>query len=107
MVKGSSSAIPIAIEENVHTTDPPTILQTPEDASFEEHSSRIQACQYGLMTTQNELSDFEAMLNECMGVDWQQQEEGLQVQRYVAAKKQMLKRHIEDFNTKYQAFHDT
>ena len=78
-----------------------------QQLKFEERSSRIQACQYSFSITQNELKDFEAMLNECLGADWHQQEEALQIQRYVAAKKQMLKRHIEDFNTKYQAFHDT
>ncbi|KAJ8630267.1 hypothetical protein MRB53_023590 [Persea americana] len=61
-----------------------------QQQKFEEQSSRMHACQYSLTIIENELRDFEAMLKECLGVDWQQQEDALQVQRYVAAKKQML-----------------
>ena len=67
----------------------------------------MQACQYRLLIIEKEPRDFEAMPNECLEVDWQQQEKALQVQRYIAAKKKMLKRHVEDFNMKYQAFHAT
>ena len=71
-----------------------------QQRKFEEQSLRMQACRYSFMIIENELRDFQAMLNECLGADWQQQEEALQEHRYIAAKKQMLKRHIEDFNTK-------
>ena len=61
----------------------------------------MQAWQYGHLIIEKELRDFEAMLDECLGVGWQQQqEEALQVETYIAAKKQMLKRHVEEFNTK-------
>ncbi|KAJ8632688.1 hypothetical protein MRB53_026024 [Persea americana] len=43
-----------------------------QQQKFEEQSSRMQACQYSLSITENELRDFEAMLNEYLGADWQQ-----------------------------------
>lgn len=46
-------------------------------------------------------------LGEYLGTDWQQQEKGLQVHRYMEAKKEMLKRHVEDFDTKCQAFYES
>lgn len=78
-----------------------------QQQKFEEQSSRIQACQYNLLITENELREFEAMLEECLGADWRQQEKALQVQKYIAAKNEILKRHIDDFNAKCQACHDS
>ncbi|KAJ8633444.1 hypothetical protein MRB53_026780 [Persea americana] len=50
-----------------------------QQQKFEEQSSRMWAYQYSLSITENELRDFEAMLNEYLGAGWQQQKEALQV----------------------------
>ncbi|KAJ8649032.1 hypothetical protein MRB53_002055 [Persea americana] len=48
-----------------------------QQQKFKEQSSRMQPCRYRLSITKNELRDFAAMLDECLGADWQQREEAL------------------------------
>ncbi|KAJ8633499.1 hypothetical protein MRB53_026835 [Persea americana] len=57
-----------------------------QQQKFKEQSLLMQACQYSLSIIKNDLRDFEVMLDEFLGADWQQQEEAFQVQNYVAAK---------------------
>lgn len=69
-----------------------------------EQSSRLEACQYSFSIIEKELKEFEAMLNEWLGADWQQKDKAFLVKKYLAAKQAMVKRRMDGFNVKCQAF---
>lgn len=71
---------------------------------LEEQSSRLEACQYSCSIIENELKQFEAMLNEWFGADWQQKDKSFLVKKYLVAKQAMVRRRMDEFNVKFQAF---